>query len=197
MSKVTDIGQKWLELLVPFSFNYNKKFVASDLEKKTGIPSRTVSRYLKNLVKLGFIRVETEGRNNRYYIDLNKNISKILIMIIENYKSLKYRADLETWPLIDELMSLGEFVLFGSYAKKCATKESDIDILFFGKKTKAAEEVAGNHPRNVDIKFATINEFKSLLKKENTLSIEIIKSHVTFNCPEFLDICWRYYKNEL
>lgn len=196
MPNLADIGQKWLDLLIPFSFDYRDGFMAGDLEEKTGIPERTASRYLKKLVEAGFLRVRKEGKSNIYWIDLDKSISKILIRTIENYKSLTYREK-KFWPLIDELLSFGGLVLFGSYPKDYATQESDIDVLFLGKKSEKIKKIAESYPQKVDLKFATLEEFENLLEEEKTLAMEIIKGHVAFDSPDFLDLCWRYYKNEL
>ncbi len=197
MPELADIGQKWLDILEPFSYDYNSNFIASEIEERTGIPKRTVSRYLKKMAKRGLLRVERKGKNNSYYIDLDQNESKILLKIVENYKSLKYRFNKDLWPLIDELLDFGGLVLFGSRVKGYSTETSDVDILFLGEKEESVKKIIENHPLKVDVEYATVEEFKNLLIEGNGLAKEVIKSHVVFDSERFIKLCWGYYKNEL
>ena len=98
--------------------------------------------------------------------------------------------------MFEDIIMLRGIVLFGSYSKGNASFESDIDILIIGNESKKIREIARKQIKQVNIHFSTLNEFEKLLKKKNTLAIEIIKNHTIFNDSEFVDLCWRFYRNE-
>ena len=88
---LSDITQKWVDLLIPFSSNYSDKISASELARKSKIPQQTASRYLNKLVKLNLLNYMKQGRNKLFYFDLGKQTAKIMLNIIENQKSLQFQ----------------------------------------------------------------------------------------------------------
>ncbi len=195
--KMTNIGQIWLDVIVPFVNDYNVRLTASDVSRKTNIPRRTVSRSLSKLVKENLIRYVVEGKNKKYYLDMKDERIKLLINFVENYKSLKFSLEQKKiFFMFEDIIMLRGIVLFGSYSKGNASFESDIDILIIGNESKKIREIARKQIKQVNIHFSTLNEFEKLLKKKNTLAIEIIKNHTIFNDSEFVDLCWRFYRNE-
>ena len=46
--KMTNVGQIWPDILIPFTNDYAIKLTASELSRKTKIPRRTISRILDN-----------------------------------------------------------------------------------------------------------------------------------------------------
>lgn len=50
-SNLSNITQKWVDLLIPYSNDYSSKFSANELSRKSKIPQQTASRYLNKLVK--------------------------------------------------------------------------------------------------------------------------------------------------
>jgi len=72
LTNLSNITQKWVNLLVPLSSNYSQKFFASDLSRKTKMPQQTVSRHLNQMAKLNLIEYAREGRNKMFYLDLKR-----------------------------------------------------------------------------------------------------------------------------
>lgn len=195
--KMANIGQIWPDTLIPFVNGYSIKLTASDVSRKTKIPRRTVSRILGKLVKLNLIRYVTEGKNKKYYLDLKDQRIKLLIEFVENYKSLKFSLEKKkTFLILEEIMKLRDVVLFGSYVKGNATTESDVDVLVIGNKSEKIREIARRQIKQVNLHFSTLKEFEKLLKKKNTLAIEIMKNHIIFG-NSFAELCWRFYRDEL
>ena len=196
--EMANIGQIWPDVIIPFVNDYNMKLTASDVSRKTKIPRRTVSRILGKLVKLNLIRYVIEGKNKKYYLDLKDQRIKLLAGFIENYKSLKFSLEeKKIFLMLEHIIKLWEIVLFGSYAKGNATAESDIDILVIGNESKKIREIARKQLKQINLHFSTLKEFEKLLKKRNTLAIEIMKNHVIFGNQQFSELCWRFYRNEL
>jgi predicted nucleotidyltransferase len=196
--RMTDVGQICPDILIPFANDYTIKLTASDISKKTKIPRRTVSRKLAKLVKLNLARYSIEGKNKKFYLDLKDQKVKVLINFIENYKALKFiNEQKEIYIILEEIIKLRDVVLFGSYAKGQANNESDVDILIIGNQSEKIREIARTQIKKIGIQFSTLVDFEKLLKKKNTLAIEIIKNHIIFGSSQFFNLCWRFYNNEL
>ncbi len=196
--KMANIGQKWPEVLVPFVNDYTIRLTASEIAKKTKIPRRTISRILGRLVKSNLIRYIIEGKNKKYYLELKDQKTKLLLGFVEYYKALKFSSEKKKiFIVLEELMKLRGVVLFGSYAKGTAAEESDIDILVIGNKSENIREIARRQTKQVNLHFSTLREFEKLLKKKNVLALEIMKNHITFGNSQFIELCWRFYRNEL
>ena len=82
-------------------------------------------------------------------------------------------------------------VLFGSYAKGTATKESDIDILLISK-TKAGidkitKEIYAKYGKEINPVIMTSEDFKR--QKDKALIKEIIKDHyVLYGVEKFVNL---------
>jgi len=187
---MANIGQKWLEVLIPFSFDYNILLNASEISKKTKIPLRTCSRILNNLVEINLLRYVVEGKNKKYYLNLNGPRTFSLINAVESIKSLKFSFKKDFISLID-IIKIREVVLFGSHVKGHSTDKSDIDLLIIGNESKKLRKLIRNSKINAH--FSTIKRFENLLKKKNALALEIIENHIVFGGLEFLKLCWKYY----
>ena len=196
-AELTNIGHEWPDILAPFVSEYNLKLTASEIYKKTGIPRRTIARVLSKLVNINLTRYVIEGKNKKFYLDLNDQRIRLLIGLIENYKALKFSIECKKeFIAIEEIIKLKNVVLFGSYAKRTATPESDIDLLVISNDSEKIREIARKQIKKVNMHFSTIEEFEKLLKKKNTLATEIVKNHIIFG-DLFIEVCWRFYKNEL
>ena len=81
-------------------------------------------------------------------------------------------------------------MLFGSYAKGTATKESDIDILIVCKKkaeiTRAIREIHAKYGKEIVPILITPIEFKK--QKEKPIIKEVIKYHyILYGFEEFIE----------
>jgi len=196
--EVANISQMWLDILILFANNYTIKLTAKTISDKTRIPRRTVSRALNNLADKNILRYITEGKNKRYYLDLENLRTKLLISFIENYKSFKFSTDfLDLFVVLEEIIKLRGLILFGSYVKGNYIKDSDIDILVISKPSDSIKKITRKFDKKINLHFSTLKDFEKLLKTKNHLALEIIQNHIAFNCPDFIDLCWRFYNNEL
>ncbi|MBS3151599.1 helix-turn-helix transcriptional regulator [Candidatus Woesearchaeota archaeon] len=48
-SNLSNVTQKWVELLIPFTGDYTVKLSASELARQAAIPQQTAARYLDKL----------------------------------------------------------------------------------------------------------------------------------------------------
>lgn len=192
-TKMANISQKWLEVLIPFSFDYRVRLTASEISRKSGTPLRTISRTLNKLVEINLLRYHIDGKNKKYYLDLEDRRVCILINLIESYKSYKYSLDVFLWKEINPLMEFGTLVLFGSQVKGYATEESDIDVVIFARNSKKLKDVLRNLYK-VQAHVISFEEFEKLLFNKKVLASEIVGDHVVFgDISRFVDLCRRYY----
>ncbi len=192
---LSNITQKWVDLLVPFSDNYSDRLSASELARKSGIPQQTTSRLLNKLVKLNLINYVKEGKNKLFYFDLEKQTTKIILNFIENQKALRFQLKIkEVSVIINEFLKHCEsLIIFGSYASDSFSKESDLDIVVLGRSNKEEiKRIKQKQILQINEHYASYNEFAKILRSKNPLSIEIMKNHILFgDVSRIVDIFWR------
>jgi len=150
-----------------------EKSHAREIAKKLNINHMTINRKLRELSKENVLDFKQEGKNKAYF--LKKSVeAKNYIYITEQYLLLK---TLEKYPnlrnIIEKIQKNKKIklaILFGSYAKKIAKKESDIDIFIEIKDKNIKKELQLISSR-LSIKLGDYN-------KENNLIKEIEKNHV-------------------
>ena len=194
-SNLSNITQKWVDLLIPFSDNYSAELSASELARKSKIPQQTASRLLNKLVKLNLINYTKKGKNKLFYFDLEKQTTKIILNFIENQKALQFQLKIKEIPVvINEILKYCEsLIIFGSYASDSFSKESDLDIVILGRSNKEEiKKIKQKQIIQINEYHVSYIEFARILKSKNPLSIEIMKNHVLFGeVSKIVDIFWR------
>lgn len=178
-----NITQKWVNLIIPFTSGYSKRFTQSELSRASSIPQQTSSRYLDSLMKKGFISYEMQGRNKLFYIDMQNQSSGALLQMIENYKALQFQQKVkEISVIINELLKYAEsIILFGSYSSYKFTNESDIDMIIIGNADKAGiKNAKKKFSVSINEYYVSYKEFAGLLKSKKPLAVEILKNHIIF-----------------
>lgn len=193
-SDLSNITQKWVDLLLPFSGNYSLTISASELSKKTKIPQQTASRYLNKLVELNLINYIKEGKNKLFYFDLEKQTTKTMLNLIENKKSLQFQSKVKEIAIIVEelLKNCESLIVFGSYASGNFNKESDLDIVILGKyKKEEVKKIKQKQVIEINEHYVSYNEFNKILRSRNPLALEIMKNHILFgDVSKLVDIFW-------
>lgn len=133
----------------------------------------TVSRKLNNLKKENVIDSRKEGKNKIFF--LKKNIiSHSYILQAELHKLTKLlRKHAELGIIFEEILKKTDeklIVLFGSYAKGLAKKDSDIDIYIETKSRNTKKLVESIHSK-LNVKIGSFDTKSPLIK-------EIIKNHI-------------------
>ncbi len=133
----------------------------------------TVQRKLVNLVKEQILESKTEGKNKVFKIKKGM-IAKTSIYVVEQYKVMKLFQQYPELSIITEDIikktSQDIVILFGSYAKGIAKKESDIDIYIETTSKKMKKEVENVHSK-IKVKIGEFDTSSLLIK-------EIVKNHV-------------------
>ncbi len=137
------------------------------------VPHATIQRRLENLIKENTLNYKREGKNKVFFIKGGLQ-AKNYVFNAERYKLIKL---LKKYPelniIIDDILKKTDenmVILFGSYAKFSAKKDSDIDIYIETKSRKTKEKTEYVNSR-IRVKIGKF-DISSLLIKE------IIKNHV-------------------
>ncbi len=144
-----------------------------EIAKKLSINHMTITRKIKELRAGNIVDYKTQGKNKVYF--LKKNIeSKNFVYVTENYKLIRI---LKKYPhlrsIIEKIQKNKKIklaVLFGSYAKRIAKPNSDIDIYIETKNQNIKKEIQIINTK-LSIKIGGF-DLSSLLIKE------IIKNHI-------------------
>jgi len=190
-------SQKWLNTiyyLIPFTRNYNERMTGSEIARYMKCPQRTIARHLEILHSKGILKSRELGNRKEYYIDLNNPISNNILNLIETTKAIEFISqNMKINILVQEFLKYGTVVIFGSFAKKQTNLDSDIDILFIGKKSRGVEKIVMRSPMKLHIQYSTVKNLITLLNNKNALANEIKRNHIIFGD---VDMLIEVFKNE-
>ncbi|MBU3923403.1 MAG: nucleotidyltransferase domain-containing protein [Nanoarchaeota archaeon] len=150
-----------------------KEMHGRELAKELGTSLTRVQSILNDLRDGNVLDYRKVGKNHIYFIKKNI-VSRSYVLSAENYKFVRVVSKhpfLE--PLFEDIISKsgsGLIVLFGSYVKGNARKESDVDIYIEGVDEKVKKDVE----KVSDLVSVKIGAFD----KDALLVREIIKDHV-------------------
>ncbi|MFH0836857.1 MAG: nucleotidyltransferase domain-containing protein [Candidatus Aenigmatarchaeota archaeon] len=143
------------------------------LAKDIGTNHMTILRKIKELSDDNVIDYKQEGKNKTYF--LKKSIeARNYVMMAENYKLLqlltKYPQLRKIVDAIHENKHIKLAILFGSYAKAIAKKDSDIDVYIDTNGKKLKNELERTDSR-ISVKLGNYD-------RKSPLGKEIEKNHV-------------------
>jgi len=143
------------------------------IAKKLNESHSTVLRKLNNLKKENVIDSKNEGKNKIFYLKKNL-VSRSYLFQAETHKLIKLlRHNPELSIIFEDILKKTDeklIVLFGSYAKGLAKKDSDIDIYIETKSRSIKKAIEDVHSK-INVKIGTFDTKSPLIK-------EIIKDHV-------------------
>ncbi len=150
-----------------------------DIARKIGTNHTLILRKTKELSKENVVDFREEGRNKVYFLKKSIEAKKYSFMA-EEYKVMKLLRKYSDLRVIIEKIQKNKdirlAVLFGSYAKGIAKKESDIDLYIDTKNAKIKQEI-----ERIDTRLnVKIGEYDS----SNLLIMEIAKNHVILKGTE-------------
>lgn len=154
-----------------------------EIQRLTGIGNKALSKFLLLLEKFGMITSMKDGNAYYYRIDYSNAFARQALEIIGQEKKQLNNPDFITLNILRELVyeltnvsleNIQKVILFGSYAKKTYTKNSDIDTAIIVRKKSPGEEVLiaeitdrlkKRFGREIQPHYFTVEEFESERKK--------------------------------
>ncbi len=144
-----------------------------ELSRKLNINPMTLSRKLKELSDENIVDFKQEGKNKVYFLKKTSE-AKSYVFMTENFNLNKL---IKKFPFIRSIVEkvqnnkqIDLAVLFGSYVKDNAKKDSDLDLYLETKNKKIKEDIELINSK-LSVKIGKYN-------KENLLIKEIEKNHV-------------------
>ena len=199
---VGNINSINLDIISLFRNSYLSQFHIRQMAKMIGKSHVGLLPHLKELEKNKILISKEVGKSRVYSLNLSNNQVKEFLSFAEKRKSLEL-LDKEAFikKIYGEFMNLdltGSLILFGSYASKAHTAESDIDLLYLGdlkeSEGKRIKELGKIYKREIHLVSMNIGQFREQLSKQGALSKEIISNHIIlYNHDIFINEIWRHY----
>lgn len=170
-----------------------------EIIRKTNLSPNYVLDSLNFLIRRGILKEEQlkKGKRvylRRFYFNFKPAIAKHYFSLLEEEK----KAALFTKypylkPVLEQLAELLErkcnfILIYGSYARFAAEKDSDIDILIVGniKDREKIREIFVSLPIEVSLKIETMSKFKK--RASDSLHQQLLKEHITiYDSGDFVD----------
>jgi len=170
----------------------NKHYFA-EISKKTRITRPRTLRVLRKLVKNSVLNIRNEA-NIKYYSLKNNEVSFFVLGLVEFNHKVKFFKRYRAVEKVLEMFNLKYdkaliSLLFGSYVKNYATKNSDVDLLlikenFSKREIRKIEDIVdlvnGRIGLKINPHLMKLKEFKL----ENELVKEVVKDHILLNGAE-------------
>ena len=182
--------------------NTERKLTINEIAKSLKEYYSFVHRIVNKLIKDSVVTKEKAGKS--YLCSINLYNEKTIILVnlskIEKKNDL-YNSNKELKIILEDFVKSAEslitpisIVLFGSYAKGTATKESDIDILLISKTKvgidKITKEIYAKYGKEINPVIMTSEDFKR--QKDKSLIKEIIKDHyVLYGVEKFVNLVFK------
>lgn len=184
---------KELDVLSLYLGDYHKQFYLREISKCIKIPLRTTQNLTASLEKNNVLRSSIKGKNKYFKLNLENIETKFYLLQAEIQKTI---LSLEKYPpfktFLKELKTDSIIVIFGSFAKFTADKDSDVDMLIISK----GEQELPMHllPYRVhDIKLTEASFIESM-KKQEALIKEIEENHIILNNHSlYVNSMWNFY----
>ena len=184
---------KELEIINLFRGNYNARFYLREISKLSKIPLKTCQNVLASLEKTKILKSKTEGKNKYFSLNLENIKTKSYLLQTEIYKMDIF---IEKYPqfkmFLKSLKTTAPIIVFGSFAKFIADKDSDLDLLVISEKElNLPFHLLPFKPHQVNLTEKTF--LKALREKENLIK-EIEENHIILNNHSFyVSVLWIEY----
>jgi len=195
INKIRHMSNK-LDIIALYLSDYTQTISGRAIAKNISLSPQAALNNLNQMVRDGILSFSVRGRNKEYAVQLKSLKSRMMIEMAEYYNSLKRLQNSELNVLIEEMIPYCEsIILFGSFAEWKEKKESDIDLVIVGKSDKMKiKGIRDKYPREVNIEFISLMNFKKAFKGKKPLALEILKKHILFgNIKPITDIFYEYY----
>lgn len=183
-----------LEAVSLYRANYKEsRFYLRQISRLTKIPLKTCQTALMNLEKDKILKSKIEGKNKYFSLNLDNIKTKSYLLQAEIYMTDVF---LESYPLIKTFLKSFNtnipVIVFGSFAKLKADKNSDLDLLIVsGKKQKLPYHLLPYKVHQVNISESS---FSKAIKEQETLIKEIEENHIILNNHSFyVNAMWEHY----
>lgn len=183
-----------LEIMSLYRLNYKARFYLREISKLSNLPLKTCHATLRNLETAKLLKSKTEGKNKYFSLNMENIKSKYYLHQAELYQTLQF---IEKYPPIQtflkSLKTTAVVVVFGSFARFKAGKNSDLDLLLItDKEIEPPYHLLPYKPHPITL---TKKSFLKATGLQEDLIKEIEENHIIINNHSFyVNAMWNHYE---
>ena len=180
------------EIIGLFISQGNSPLHGREITRQLNKNQRTVLLCLNNLVTERILTMHHAGKNKQFQINQRNPKAENIRMISELLKTGRFLENFEIELLIEDIKRLTRdpFLIFGSYAKGYAVKESDIDILVITDKKISQTELQSKVKIKIHLITVSAKRFEEGIKKRESFPREVITNHIIIQGYEYFIKLW-------
>jgi len=182
-----------LRVISLFRGNYEARFYLREISRLSKIALKTCQNVLTTLEKSKILKSKIEGKNKYFSLNLENINTKSYLLQCEIYQTDLF---IERYPqfkiFLKSLKTTAPLIVFGSFAKLTADKDSDLDLLVIsGAELNLPFHLLPFRPHQINL---TETAFSEALKQQEDLIKEIEENHIILNNHSFyVNLIWEYY----
>lgn len=195
MYEKINITENHMGVLSLFTNGFDKEYYIREVQKMLVISPRTSQLILDDLENKGILESKIKGKIRSYKLKRN-SLSQRYIIFAEQYKTIAFlEKKLFVKEIIEKISPFidGIGLIFGSYAKGTANKDSDLDIFVVGSyNNKEVNKISKIYGIDISVKCYSLKIFEKNFNKD-ALIREVLKNHIIFlNTEQFIRIVFEY-----
>ena len=182
-----------MDILALYLSGYNKQFYLREISKLTKIPLKTTQTLIAHLEKDRILKSRVSGKNKYFRLNIDNLQTKFYLLQSELHRTAVF---IEKYPLfktfIKGINANAPIIVFGSFAKFKADKDSDLDLLVVSKeKVNLPFHLFAYKTHEI---YLDESSFSNSLEKNETFIREIEENHIILNNHSFyVNTMWHYY----
>ncbi len=189
MYEKVNITENSLQILSLFTRGFDREYYIREVQKILKISPRTAQLLLEDLENKGILESKVRGKIKTYKLKRN-NVSRKYLTFVEQYKEISFTTkNILIKEIIEKITPhmQGIALVFGSYAKGTAHKESDLDIFIAGTyDSEEIKKVSKMYGVDVSVKCYPMKIFEKNITTDILLK-EIVNDHIIFlNAEQFV-----------
>src|SRR3989344_1297050 len=184
---------KEFDVIALYRGDYKARFYLREISKLAKLPLKTCQNILAYLEKQRILKSKLEGKNKYFNLNLDNIQTKSHLLKAEIYKTdlfLEKYSEFKTF--LKSININSTIIIFGSFARLMAGKDSDLDLFIISNK----EEKLPFHllPYKIHKNSLSEESFKKAIAEKETLIKEIEANHIILNNPSpYINMMWEYY----
>ncbi len=182
-----------MKIIALYAGDYKREYYLREISKTAKIPLQTTQRQLAELDRDKILKTSISGKNKYFALNLDNPNTKLALLQSELCKTEQFLDRYTTFKtFVRAIKSNSLIVIFGSFAKFSADKNSDLDLLIVPKeKEKLPYHLLGYKIHEIELSESS---FVKSVQNRETIIKEIEGNHIILNNHSFyVNVMWTNY----
>ena len=128
-------GNKELDIIALYSGDYKSRFYLRQISKLAKLPLKPCQNTLIALEKEKILKSKVEGKNKYFSLNLDNIQTKSYLLKAEIYRTEFFLGQYSEFKIFLKAINTNSIlIIFGSFAKLIADKNSDLDLFIISNK---------------------------------------------------------------